>query len=138
MKPIPFIFFFFLCSFLIISACSSSKKTTDTETGSTEINSQNQTEEDRVPEIVGGIQRLMDEVEYPDEAEEQKIQGTVRLGVMVKKDGSIGEIDVIQSPHPLLSRAAKKAARKMKYKPGIQDGKYTDVYMTFPVLFRLN
>lgn len=87
------------------------------------------------PELIGGIQRLQNKLRYPKEAQDRNITGVVQLGFMVTKDGKIEDITVIQSPHPLLSRAAKRALKKMRFIPGVQDGKPVDVYMALPIYF---
>jgi TonB family protein len=54
--------------------------------------------------------------EYPPEAKERNIQGTVVLLVEIQADGTIGEVG-IASGDPLLARAAVKAVRQWRYQP---------------------
>lgn len=141
-----FFYTLFFATLTLLASCSSTNKTQTKEPVTIELTNGNRpasndstyiVEKYVQPEIVGGIQKLQDDVQYPKEAKERNIEGIVRIGVMVKKDGEIGEIKIVQSPHPLLSRAAKKAVRKAEFIPGKQDGKPADVYMTFPLIFRL-
>jgi TonB family protein len=54
--------------------------------------------------------------DYPPEAKDQNIQGTVVLVVEILADGSIGEVGVA-SGDPLLAKAAVKAVRQWRYQP---------------------
>jgi periplasmic protein TonB len=54
--------------------------------------------------------------QYPAEAREQHIQGTVLLKAEIDKDGNVESLSLI-SGHPLLAPAAIDAVRQWKYKP---------------------
>lgn len=60
---------------------------------------------------------------YPIEAKVKKISGTVVLIALIAPEGNITGVDVIASPHPLLSKSAVDAVQKWKYRPYILDGK---------------
>ena len=77
---------------------------------------------------------------YPEIARKAKIQGKVVLQAVIKKDGSVGDIQVLQSPGAKFGfdEAAIAAVRQWKYKPGLQNGKPVDVYFTVVVTFELN
>ncbi len=67
---------------------------------------------------------LVEKVEptYPPLARTARIEGRVRLEVLVNPDGKV--VDTIQtSGHPLLVRAASEAAAKYRYRPFIVNGK---------------
>jgi len=82
--------------------------------------------------------------EYPEFARKAKVMGKVVLKAVIKKDGSVGDIEVLQAPGPILGydsgfdEAAIAAVRQWKYKPGLQNGKPVDVYFTVVVTFELN
>jgi TonB family protein len=59
--------------------------------------------------------------EYPPEAREQNLQGTVVLAVEIRGDGSIGEIGVA-SGDPILADAAMKAVKQWRYQPYAVNG----------------
>ena len=73
-------------------------------------------------------------------ARKAKIQGKVVLQAVIKKDGSVGDIQVLQSPGAKFGfdEQAIAAVRQWKYKPGLQNGKPVDVYFTVVVTFELN
>src|SRR5579863_5434486 len=59
---------------------------------------------------------------YPEEARQQRIQGTVVLKCVIGKNGTITELTPV-SGDPLLTAAALKAVKKWKYKPYLLQGK---------------
>jgi TonB family protein len=72
---------------------------------------------------------------YPDAARKAKISGRVTLQAVVKKDGSVGDIQVLQSPDPKFGfvEAAIAAVKQWRYKPAMQNGRPIDVYFTIVV-----
>ncbi|MCM1377121.1 MAG: energy transducer TonB [Clostridium sp.] len=97
---------------------------------------------DVLPEYPGGINALMTflsyYIEYPKECAEAKIQGKVVVGFAVMKDGSIGNIEVKRSVHPLLDAEAVRVVKLMpKWKPGKKDGKTVNTWFSLPVNFRI-
>jgi TonB family protein len=73
---------------------------------------------------------------YPLEARANGIEGTVRLHVIIAKDGSILQLEVI-SGHPLLTQAAQDAVSQWKYEPSLLNGQPVEVDTTIDVLFQL-
>lgn len=73
---------------------------------------------------------------YPSEARDQKIQGTVRLHVILSKDGSVQKTDVV-SGDPILAKAAQEAVQKWRYKPTLLNGELVEVDTTVNVVFSL-
>ncbi len=83
-------------------------------------------------------QKLVDSVRtvYPDVARQAGIEGTVRLKVIVGKDGTVRGVRVL-SGEAVLARAAMEAVRKWRYQPTLVDGKPVNVVTTVTVEFRL-
>jgi TonB family protein len=73
---------------------------------------------------------------YPEEARERRVSGTVRLHVIVAKDGSIQQIEVI-SGDPLLVEASIDAVRRWRYRPILLNGQPVEVDTTVDVIFSL-
>ena len=61
----------------------------------------------------------------------------VVLAFVVELDGSLSELEVLQSLHPLCDSAAVNALRKTRFIPGRQNGRVVRVRMRLPVRFRL-
>ena len=72
---------------------------------------------------------------YPKEAFEANIQGTVGLVVVVRADGSVGDIRVTKPLEPNLDEAAIDSARKWRFKPGTKDGQPVDVIVRLDISF---
>jgi serine/threonine-protein kinase len=59
---------------------------------------------------------------YPAAAVSAELEGNVILSGVVGIDGKVGNIEVLQSPHPLLSEEARKAWLQFEYKPARRNG----------------
>lgn len=95
-----------------------------------------------MPEFPGGIGALMkylgENIKYPVEAKEKKIQGRVNVAFIVNQDGSISDTKIIRGASPLLDAEALRVIGSMpKWKPGMQKGKAVRVQYTVPVVFSL-
>jgi len=73
---------------------------------------------------------------YPELAKDARIQGTVKLQVIVGVDGKVMELSVI-SGHPLLVQAALDAVRQWQYQPTLLNGKPVEVVTAVDVVFTL-
>ncbi|MGA1977406.1 MAG: energy transducer TonB [Bacteroidales bacterium] len=88
----------------------------------------------------GGIDRFRQWVQartnYPKEAIDKKIKGTVYLTFIVEKDGSISTVTIIQGVNPLLdNEAARVISESPKWTPGQQRGKPVRVRYKIPMNF---
>ena len=74
---------------------------------------------------------------YPEEAKEKGISGNVRLHVIIARDGSIAQIEIV-SGHPLLAQSALDAVRQWKYRITYLNGDPVEVDTTIDVIFSFN
>jgi TonB family protein len=76
---------------------------------------------------------------YTQAAKEAKIQGDVLMNVVVKTDGTVGEVAVTKSLDAKygLDQAAVDAARLWKFKPGTKGGKAVPVEVQLQMRFTL-
>ena len=72
---------------------------------------------------------------YPKEAKKKHITGSVLLTAIITKQGTIGWLDVIASPSPLLTESAKDAVKTWTYQPYILNGSPTEVETAITVNF---
>lgn len=89
------------------------------------------------PRIVGGMGALYLQIHYPREARLAGVQGRLRLSFVVDPEGNPRSIEVAEPLHPACDSAAVRALRKVRFRPGSQNGSVVPVRMTLPVRFRL-
>ena len=73
---------------------------------------------------------------YPEEAKEERIQGTVVLNAVIGKDGSVEELTVASGPKEL-QESALTAVSQWTYKPYLVNGDPTEVKTTISVFYSL-
>ena len=88
--------------------------------------------------IGGNVQKakLIENIQpkYPEEALKNRIAGTVALHVILEKDGTVKQVEVL-SGHPLLAPAAVEAVRQWKYMPTILNSEPVEVDTRVDVIF---
>lgn len=92
---------------------------------------------DKMPEMKGGLSTLYKKIKYPDEARRKGISGRVYLQFVVDKNGKPKDPKVIRGIGGGCGEAAISAIEKVKFSPGIKDGKPVKVKFTLPVTFRI-
>ena len=90
------------------------------------------------PQLVGGMQALYDEVDYPDFARRAGIEGRVVVQFVVDEEGNVTDPRALTSPHSSLEEEAIRAVSEMKFTPGKQRNRAVRVQMSLPVMFELN
>ena len=81
---------------------------------------------------------VQSKVRYPQIAQENNISGRVFLMFVVERDGSLTNIQVLQSPDPSLSDEAVRVLKTSpKWKPGKQRNQTVRVKYTLPIEFRI-
>ena len=77
-------------------------------------------------------------IQYPEIARKNGIQGRVIVGVVVDKNGSVTNLTILKSIDPYLDKEAIRVIRLMpKWKPGTQMDKPVKVKYAIPVSFKL-
>ncbi|MBI2816586.1 MAG: TonB family protein [Acidobacteria bacterium] len=84
------------------------------------------------PQLVSKI-----DPEYSEQARKAKYQGVVVLNLVVKSDGSVRDVKVVQSLGLGLDEKAVEAVRQWRFRPGLRNGQPVDVLATVEVTFRL-
>jgi TonB family protein len=72
--------------------------------------------------------------EYPALAKSARVQGAVRLEVVVAKDGTVEKLRVL-SGHPMLVEAAEAAVERWRYEPTVLNGNPIEVVTEVDVDF---
>ncbi len=102
-------------------------------------------EADVMPTFMGGDlltfrNWVMQNVRYPAEALERKIEGNVIVQFVVNREGYIAAdgVKVLQSDHQLLSEEVMRVmSLSPRWSPGIQAGKTVSVAFTLPISFQI-
>ena len=77
-------------------------------------------------------------IQYPPEAEDSSLQGTVVCQFIVEKDGSVDSVTVVRSVDSLLDKEAVRVIESMpKWAPGEKNGQPVRVKYTLPIKFQL-
>lgn len=95
-----------------------------------------------MPEFPGGkaemMKYLMNNIKYPKSAYDTQKQGTVLVGFIVGKDGSINKAKVVKSVDSDLDAEALRIVNSMpKWTPGMQYGKTVEVRCVVPLRFMI-
>jgi len=83
--------------------------------------------------------RLLKEVraDYTDEARRANVEGEVVLEIVVRRDGSVGDIRILRRLNPGLDQRAIQAVRQWRFSPARLKGAAVDVIVEVAVEFRL-
>ena len=97
---------------------------------------------DEMPTFPGGIKTLYEflssNVEYPAECAENNIQGKVIVRFTVYKNGSVGNVELSKSAHPLLDAEAMRVVKLLpNWNPGLLNGQPVNVWYKLPISFVL-
>jgi len=78
-------------------------------------------------------------LDYPESARENGIEGRVLVQFKINKDGSITDAKSLQSPNNDLSEEAERVIKTMpKWKPGKVKGEDVKVNLIIPILFKID
>jgi len=97
----------------------------------------------KAPVFPGGEQAMLnffaENINYPAQARENKIQGTVRLLVAIKKDGAVGEVRVVAGIGAGCDKEAVRVAKTMpQWTPAERKGNPVSVFYPVSVRFQLD
>lgn len=96
-----------------------------------------------VPSFKGGDEALAEYMEenlnYPELAKRQGVEGTVILKYTITKTGEIRDIEVVQSVSEEIDKEAIRLVSKMPaWTPAVKSGKVSEIKYQLPVTFQLN
>ena len=97
---------------------------------------------EKTAEYPGGISALMNflqrTLKYPKDCEAAGIEGRVMMRFVINEDGSISDMEAMQSPDERLTAEAKRVVGMMpKWTPAIDKGKKVKMRYSLPITFRL-
>ena len=97
---------------------------------------------EQMPTFPGGqkalLQYISENIKYPSIAQENGIQGRVVVRFVVKKDGTVGDVQVLRGVDATLDKEAVRVVKSIpNFIPGKQNGHAVNVWFTLPVSFKL-
>lgn len=97
---------------------------------------------EEMPAFPGGDKAMMEfiyaNIQYPELAKENNIQGRVTLRFCVTYKGGVDQVQVIRGVDPTLDNEAVRVIKMLPvWKPGKQGGKPVNVWYSVPVTFQL-
>lgn len=98
---------------------------------------------ENMPEFPGGDlelrKHIAQNIQYPEIAKENGIQGRVFVQFVVNQKGEIEQVKIARGVDPSLDKEAIRVIQNLpKWKPGSQRGKPVRVSFTVPINFQLN
>ena len=98
---------------------------------------------EKMPTFMGGDLNafrkwVQERIKYPQIAQENGISGRVTLSFVIERDGSLTNIEVLQTPDRSLSEEAIRVLKTSpKWEPGMQRNQPVRVKYTLPVVFTI-
>jgi len=91
----------------------------------------------QLPELIGGLASLRNEIQYPEMARRRGIEGRVFVQFIVNEEGKVEDPKVIRGIGGGCDEEVYNAVKNMRFRPGMQRGRTVRVQFTISVLFRL-
>jgi protein TonB len=81
---------------------------------------------------------LLKTLNYPDNAIDEEVSGTVLVQFIVDQDGNVSEVEAISGPDLLKDEAIRVIKKSGKWTAAIQNGRKVKSYKRQPLTFRLD
>lgn len=92
---------------------------------------------EQMPELIGGLADLQQNIQYPEMAKRAGIEGRVVVQFIVNEEGKVENPQVIRGIGGGADEEALKVVKQAKFKPGMQQGEPVPVQYSLPIFFRL-
>jgi protein TonB len=93
---------------------------------------------EQMPELIGGIRSLQEQIQYPELARKAGVEGMVVVQFIVDQEGNVTEPTVLRGIGAGCDQEALRVVQQAKFEPGRQRGKPVRVKMSLPIRFSLN
>jgi periplasmic protein TonB len=87
--------------------------------------------------IAAWARYLTKNLNYPEEAQNNEIQGTVVVKFIVDKEGKVSDVEAISGPNELRDEAVRVIKKSGNWIPAVQNGRKVKSYKSQPINFRL-
>lgn len=92
---------------------------------------------DQMPEIIGGLQAIQQDLNYPGAAKREGVEGRVIVEFDVTKSGTAENARIVQGVGSGLDEEALRVVRNARFLPAQKDGEPVAMKLTLPITFRL-
>lgn len=92
---------------------------------------------EKMPELIGGLESLASQIQYPEMARRAGIEGRVFVQFIVNEEGDVEEPKVIRGIGGGADEEALRVVSQAKFTPGVQRGKPVRVQYALPIYFKL-
>ena len=92
---------------------------------------------EQMPELIGGMASIQNNIDYPEVARRAGIEGRVYVQFVVNERGDVEDPQVVRGIGGGADEEALRAVSQAKFRPGLQRGRPVSVRFTVPVVFRL-
>lgn len=92
---------------------------------------------DDMPFPVGGMEAILKNIVYPEDAAADSIEGRVYVLAFINENGDVVKTEVIKSDHSVFNEAAVSAVNKVRFTPAKIKGKNVKAQITVPIMFKL-
>jgi TonB family protein len=96
---------------------------------------------DKSPEFYKGDDALgefiLDNIEYPNVAKQQSIEGTVKLSFIIETNGYVSNVEALTLVGGGCTDEAIRIVNLLRFKPAEKNGKYVRYKTTYPITFNL-
>ncbi len=90
------------------------------------------------PKLIGGIEKLQRNMEYPPEAIENNIEGRVIVKFLIDEKGKVHNPEIVKGVRYDLNREAIQAVSRAQFVPARQRGKPIAVEQIIFILFKID
>jgi TonB family protein len=90
-----------------------------------------------LPELVGGLAYLYNQLQYPQDALEAGIEGRVIVQFVIDEQGHPKDISILKGLYPSCDREAVRLVEQSEFIPSKQRGKPVPIRISLPITFKL-
>ncbi|KAF0152766.1 MAG: TonB protein [Ignavibacteria bacterium] len=91
---------------------------------------------DIMPEPFGGLEKLQQNVNYPEEAKKESIVGRVLVKAFVNENGEVTRTEIVKGLGYGCDEEAMWVVKNARFRPGKKNGKPIKVQITIPISFK--
>jgi len=92
---------------------------------------------EEMPELIGGLGELQQQIRYPEMAQRAGIEGRVFVQFIVDENGDVLDPQIIRGIGGGADEEALRVVSQAKFTPGMQRGRPVPVQYSLPISFRL-